>query len=329
VVVLCNGLFLFEAVVWALCRQRGIPVVTYERGLIKETWLFRRDEAACLLAIDDLWELWRDQPLSSAEAAELDEYLAARQQGQRTIDRFWGDARFVDPERRRPGKLAVLFTNLTWDSAVIGQEVAFDSIQSWVAAAVEHFRGRPDDELVIRVHPAEVKLPGKQTREPIGEFLAERFGDDLPGNVRVIAADDPTSSYPLMAAADVGLVFTSTTGVELALAGTPVIVAGRSHYRGKGFTVDVDTPDRFAGALDAALDDPAAFAPDPDLARRYAYLFFFRAPLSSPGIEEHVLGLARITVDDLDQLAPGADHDLDRICDGILGRGRFEPPGRT
>ncbi|MCU1358520.1 MAG: Capsule polysaccharide biosynthesis protein [Acidimicrobiales bacterium] len=329
VVVLLNGLFVFEAVVWAVCRERGIPVVTYERGLIKEKWLFRRDEAACILAIDDIWDAWQGQALTGAESAELDEYLTARQTGQRTIDRFWGDARFDAPVRTRPGRLAVLFTNLTWDSAVIGQEVAFDSIQSWVAASVAHFAGRPDDELVIRIHPAEVKLPGKQTREPIGEFLARRFPDGLPPNVRVVAADDPTSSYPLMAEADVGLVFTSTTGVELALAGTPVIVAGQSHYRGKGFTVDVSTPEEFAESLDAVLDDPTAFAPDPEPVRRYAYLFFFRAPFPSPGVEEHILGLARITVDDIDQLAPGADPDLDRLCDDILQGGDFGPPPRA
>ncbi|MCB0965005.1 MAG: hypothetical protein KDA98_17140, partial [Acidimicrobiales bacterium] len=325
VVVLCNGLFSFEAVTWAVCRERGIPVVTYERGLIKETLLFRRDEAACLLAIDDLWARWRDRPLTPGEQAELDGYLEERQRGGRTIDRFWSDVRFETPQRRRGGRLIALFSNLTWDSAVIGQEVAFPSIQAWVAAAVAYAATRPDDELVIRIHPAEVKLPGKQTREPLGAFLAEEIGE-LPSNVTVIAADDPTSSYPLMAAADVGLVFSSTTGVELALAGTPVVVAGRSHYRGKGFTHDVDGPEDFAATLDRILADPDAHRPDPDLAARYAYLFFFRAPVASPGVEEHVLGLARLTVDDLDQLAPGVDADLDRICDGILGRGDFSPP---
>ena len=328
VVVLLNGLFLFESIAWAICKQRGIDVVTYERGMIKEKWLFRRNESACMLRIEDVWQQWKDEPLSPAEDAELDTYLQDRQQGQRTIDRFWGDARFVDPDRTRPGRLAVLFSNLTWDSAVIGQELAFDSIRSWAAAAVEHFAGRPDDELIIRIHPAEVKLPGKQTREPLGPFLEERFPDGLPPNVRVIGADDPTSSYPLMAAADVGLVFTSTTGVELALAGTPVIVAGQTHYRDKGFTVDVSTADEFARAVDAVLDDPESYAPDPNAARRYAYLFFFRAPIEAPGIEEHVLGLARINVSDLRELAPGANASLDRICDGILGAGDFSPPPR-
>ena len=94
---------------------------------------------------------------------------------------------------------------------------------------------------------------------------------------------------------------------------------------GKGFTVDVSTPGEFRAALDKALADPAALAPDRELARRYAYLFFFRAPIDSPGVEEHVLGLARITVGDLAELEPGRNPAVDRICDGILHGGDFSP----
>jgi hypothetical protein len=325
VVVLLNGLFFFEAITWELCRQRGIEVVTYERGLIKETLLFRRDAPACLLDISPMWKRWADVPLTPEEDVHLASYLEERKLGRRTIDRFWNDPSFEAPSRTTEGRLVSLFTNLTWDSAVIGQEVAFDSIQSWVAAAIDAFARRPQHELVIRIHPAEVKLPGKQTREPLGRFIAERF-PRLPPNVRVIGPEDPTSSYPLMEASDVGLVFSSTTGLELALHGVPVVVSGMTHYRGKGFTVDVVDPDDFEQALDRVLADPTRFAPDPELARRYAYLFFFRTPVASPGVEEHVLGLARLTVDDLAALAPGTSADLDRICDGILGNGDFTPP---
>jgi hypothetical protein len=126
--------------------------------------------------------------------------------------------------------------------------------------------------------------------------------------------------------ADVGMVFTSTTGLEMAMHGKPVLVAGQTHYRGKGFTTDVASPEEFAAALDKALADPAAMATDEVLARRYAYLFFFRFPVATPGVDEHILGLARITVRDLAELEPGRSASLDRICDGILGGGDFSPP---
>lgn len=321
-VVLCNGLFLFEAVTWELCRRRGIDVVTYERGFIKETLVFRRGAPACLTDLSHLWPRFAGVPLTADQEAELDTYLDERTQGRRTIDRYWSDARFEAPERRTGGRLVSLFTNLTWDSAVIGKELAYPGIADWVCAAIELFADRPDDELVIRLHPAEVKLPGKESREPMLPIIEQRVGA-LPPNVRVVLPDDPTSSYPLMEASDLGLVFTSTTGLELALRGVPVVVAGETHYRGKGFTLDVDSPEGFVATVERALDDPEAVRPDVEAARRYAHLFFFTAPVPSPGVDEHVPGLARITVGDLAELAPGADAAVDRICDGILEGGDF------
>ena len=318
VVVLCNGFFLFEAICWELCRQKGIDVVTYERAMIKETLIFRRGGPACFFDLSDQWARHRGDPLTSEESDVLDRYLADRQVGGQSIDRYWQDPKFVAPERTGDGRLVAMFTNLTWDSAVIGQEVAFSTIQDWVTASIQWFAEHPEHELVIRIHPAEVKLPGKVTREPLEPHIRSTF-PVLPQNVRVIPADDPTSSYPLMAECDVGLVFTSTTGLELALAGKPVIVAGQSHYRDRGFTQDVFDPDDFAARLDAILRDPEAFAPDLELVRRYAYLFFFRAPVRASWVDEHVLGLARIRVQDIDELAPGRDPELDRVCDLILG----------
>lgn len=321
-VLLLNGLFLFETILWELCKRRGVDVVTYERGFIKETLVFRRDEPACLGDVSHLWDRWRDVPLTPEEEERLDAYLEDRRMGRRTIDRYWSQVTFDAAERPDTGRLVTLFTNLTWDSAVIGQGLAFDSIRAWLAAAIEAFAERPEHRLVIRIHPAEVKLPGKQTREPLGAFLEERF-PELPPNVTVIAADDSRSSYPLMEGCDVGLVFTSTTGMELALHGKPVVVAGRTHYRDKGFTTDVSDPGGFVAAIDRLLDDPASGAPDRDLARRYAYLFFFRAPVDSPGVVEHVPGLVRIELDDLDELAPGRNLSVDRIVRGILEGGDF------
>ena len=79
-------------------------------------------------------------------------------------------------------------------------------------------------------------------------------------------------------------------------------------------------------ALAAPLDAPERSTPDAGRARRYANLFFFETPVPSPGVEEHVLGLARITVGHLDELAPGRNEGVDRICDGILHDGDFLTP---
>jgi glycosyltransferase involved in cell wall biosynthesis len=317
-VLMLNGLFLFESMVWELCKQRRIPVVTYERGFILDSFFFARDEAAGLSNMSPVWPEWADRPLTADESARLDTYLDDRRHGRRTADQYWRDVRFDVDSAPAQGSRALLLTNLVWDSAVIGQEVAFASIVDWIEATIDVFRGRPDDELVIRVHPAEVKLPGRESRETMEVAIARRV-ERLPPNVRVVAATDPTSSYTLMADADVGLVYSSTTGLEMALAGKPVIVAAQTHYRDKGFTVDVRSAEDFRRTLVEALDDPERWAPDVERARRYAYLFFFRAPYVGLGVAEHIRGLVRLTATAADDLRPGASADLDRFCDRLLG----------
>jgi hypothetical protein len=313
VVVVLSGLFLFEGVAWELCRRRGVDVVTYERAFLKETLVFSRERPAGFYDFSEAWPRV-NRPLDADEDKQLDSYLEDRRRG-KAFDQFWTfDERNVD---RGGGRLAVLFTNLTWDTAVIGRDAAFEGIRSWIDHVVAAFEARPEHRLVIRIHPSELHLPGKQTRDSLEAYLRHHH-PSLPPNIDVIAADDLTSSYPLMAAADVGLVYTSTTGLELALMGTPVLVSGETHYRGKGFTIDVSSPEEFLVELDRALDSPESGAPDVDLARRYAHFFFFRAPVGAPGVVEPLPGMARITVGSLDDLAPGRDPDLDRICAGIL-----------
>jgi hypothetical protein len=162
-----------------------------------------------------------------------------------------------------------------------------------------------------------VHLPGKVTRDSLAEYIA-REHPDLPPNVQVLGPHDPTSSYALMDACDAGLVYTSTTGLEMAAAGIPTIVAGTTHYRGKGFTIDVGTPVEFDDALAAVLEAPDRHTPDLTAAREYAHFFFFRGPIRAPGVIEPLPGLARVTVRHLSDLEPGKDDALDRICRGIL-----------
>ena len=316
--ILLNGLFFFESVAWGLCRRRGIDAVSYERGFRPGTLFASRGEPASRYEIGAAWAELADVPLSPAEDSELDHYLAERRRKGHPIFAFGKNVRPDQPPPTSEGRLACLFTNVTWDSAVIGREGAFQSIQAWLDAAVATARARPRDRLIVRIHPAEVNMSGKVTREPLADHLSRSCGD-LPPNVRVIPADDPTSSYALMEACDVGLVLTSTVGMELALAGTPVVVAGTPHYRNKGFTVDVGCPEEFDKEVGRLLDDPAVQPVDVVTARRYAHAFFFRVPIEFPWVTEPTPGLARLHVEHPDQLQEGADPELDRLCDGILG----------
>jgi hypothetical protein len=80
--------------------------------------------------------------------------------------------------------------------------------------------------------------------------------------------------------------------MEMAMAGLPVIVAGKTHYAGKGFTLDPESWEAFEDLLSRVLADPAAYRLSPrqvEQAWLYAYLFFFEFSLPFPW---HLLWLA-------------------------------------
>ena len=320
-VVMLNGMFLFEQVARAVCERRDIDVVTYERGYMKDTVFFHREATASRYDTTAVWPTVRDRELTSEEEAELDAYLADRRLGARAITDFWPAPKF---DEVAPG-FSVMFTNVTWDTAAQERDRCFASPRDWIVSTIAWFAEQPNRRLVVRAHPAEVRSPNAESREPVTGIVADAF-PVLPPNVRVIGPEDPQSSYPLMEAADVALVYSSTAGMEAALAGTPCVTAAVTQFGEKGFTIDPpDRPSYFA-TLARVLDDPGAHGPDVTLARRFAHFFFFRASLRSERwVTEPLAGLARIT-DDRRVLAPGGDPDLDAICGGILERAPFVKP---
>lgn len=316
-VFMLNGLFLFESVARAICEEEGIDVVTYERTHRAKALIFARNRPANRYQLDGIWATRGSKSLTETENSALDSYLDSRRTQGHPLLSIWKDAVETRPDRPKDGKLVTLFSNVTWDSSVLGRDYAFSSMHEWLRAVVGFFSDRPEHRLIIRAHPAETKRPGKETREPITEFI-QGFAPDLPDNIVILGPDDPTSSYPIMEESDLGLVYTSTVGIEMSVMGKPVVVAGRAHYRGLGFTNDAETPEHFEELLDGLLSGSEVGTGDVELARRYAYAFFFDAPIPLSFVTEPIPGLARLTTNSLDSLMPGADAHLDRICESIL-----------
>jgi Capsule polysaccharide biosynthesis protein len=277
-------------------------------------------------------------PLSDDVSAAIDTYLGSRRSGGGALDNFW-QHRIEDVDRIRgdlhleQGRpLIVMFCNILWDSAVLGRDIAFASMGEWVLGGIHWAASHPDVDLVIRIHPAEVGLRNHPTRERMADHIAAHV-PVLPSNVRVVEAGDPTSSYVFMDMATLGLVYTSTVGLELAVRGVPVVVAADTHYRGRGFTVDPITSDEYWREADRLLASPPD-APERErireLARRYAALFFFRFHNVLRAVTEDGRSRPRIRTGRASDLDAGTDPAMDRVVSGILdGIPPIAPSGMT
>jgi hypothetical protein len=215
----------------------------------------------------------------------------------------------LDPELPTFG----LLTNVLWDAQLYYEGHAFEHMLDWLWFTIDDFAQRPDRQLVVRIHPHEVKAGNRQ---PVGAELARRY-PSLPPNVFVVPHDSPLNTYALMRLCRAVLIYGTKTGVELTPVGQPVVVAADAWIRDKGLTTDVRTRAEYREVLEHLPDleplDDATTA----RARRYAYHYFFRRMIPISSLAE---GAAEVTLDieSLDELLPGRDPGLDVICDGIL-----------
>ena len=150
----------------------------------------------------------------------------------------------------------------------------------WLQRSVQYFAGRSDAQLLVRIHPGERYLKGPSVAEVVKAALPQ-----IPDHIRLIEADAPVNTYDLVEIADLGLAYTTTVGMEMAMSGVPVILGGRTHYRGKGFTLDPNGWDENYGLIEQGLHKPGdnrLNSEQVELAWNYAYRFFFEYPCPFP-----------------------------------------------
>jgi hypothetical protein len=81
---------------------------------------------------------------------------------------------------------------------------------------------------------------------------------------------------------DLGLVHTTTVGMELPLKGIPCVVVSKTHYRERGFTIDVKDKESYFSLLSDFEPDTVNSDRLKELSKKYAYLLFekYQMPLN-------------------------------------------------
>jgi hypothetical protein len=329
VVVMLNGVFLPERVTAELAAARGARLVFFERGRDAGSVFLSHEDPAPRYDISKSWAQAAPHPLSVDEENAVSALLDRRARGEKVVEKYWpsgaADGSYLKKTLHIPDldRVAVLYTNVIWDTAMQDRDIIFRDMFAWLEHCVELFRTRPDWTLVIRVHPAETQLSGRESYDRVAKVVEQRF-PSLPPNVRVVPPDQPVDSYALMRLARIGLVYASTAGLELVLHGVPLVVAGDAHYRGKGFTHDPTSVEEFSrtvlGLMDMGSHENEEFD---KLARKYAHLFFLRRTLPASVVDEPEYGKPRLAYSTLEELQVGSNPTLDVICDGILTGSEF------
>jgi hypothetical protein len=327
VVVAHHGIYVPQGIVAAVARKRGARVVTWNPAYRRKCFIFSHDDTYHRTLMEEPAEAWQTAPLTSEQQARIESYLESRRRGDQDWISFHraGNGRGAgDLASLAAGErpLVVAYTNVFWDAQLHYASNAFADQREWLIDTVGWFAQRPDLQLVVRVHPAEV-TGSPPSRQLAAAEIAQAFPTP-PANVRIVGPDSPVSSYALAERADTAILYASKLGVELSAVGIPVIVAGEAWVRGKGITTDVASKAHYRELL-AAL--PARRRLDPAHRQRalaYAHHFFFRRMIPIACVEP-ARGPRRFTIAArrLSDLTRGSDAGLDVVCEGILDGTQF------
>ena len=326
--VFTHGIYVPWGIVSDAARCEGVRVSTWNVAYRKRRFIFSHDDTYHHTLMTEPREHWEDLELSESQDRELMQYLGSRREG------LFDWIVFHRATKQDPQQIAAqvgldtskpiigALTNVSWDAQLHYPANAFPNMLEWLVQTCEYFATRPDLQLLIRVHPAEISgFP--PSRQPILAELARRIPALAP-NVFVVGPDNPMGTYALMSLCNAAIIYGTKMGVELTSIGQPVIVAGEAWIRNKGLTYDASSREQylallarlpFAGGLDA---DQLARA------RRYAYHFFFNRMIPLPFIEPKAgYPIYRLKLERLQQLLPGASQGLDTLCDGVLSGAPF------
>lgn len=288
VVILPNGLILEFGAIFHSAVYLGIPVVSYEFGEQRDRIWLSRNTPVMLQETSALWQAKQGGSFTDSQKQKVKDLFATRQSAGlfENFYRRWqnqpaqggASAKRVLGLDDRP--VALLAANVIGDSLTLGRAAFTGDMSTWFKRTLRYFADHSDIQLIVRVHPGERNLDGPSVAD-----LAAREFAELPSHIQIVHPEDPINTYDLIELADLGLVYTTTVGLEMAMSGLPVFVAGHTHYRGKGFTLDPNNWDEYFSQLTEVLNNPQSALlteNQVDEAWHYAYCFFFEYPQTFP-----------------------------------------------
>ncbi len=226
--VLFNGLQYPEAVAAWVCRQRGVRVITHESSFQPLSAFFLEGEATTYSIP------LPDKDLTPEQDAQVDADLQKRRQGDFIMAgvKFWKGMQGLPDELAQKAatfkQVVAVFSNIIFDTSLELANVVFPDMFSWLDGLLLVIKAHPETLFVVRAHPDEDR-PGKASRDSVAMWVERNHVQKL-SNVLFIPPQEYISSYELAQFSKFVLTYNSTIGIEITLAGKPVLCAGKASF---------------------------------------------------------------------------------------------------
>lgn len=276
-VIMSHGIYSTWGPPFDVLTEHNIPTLVHGRGKKRHSQVFNWNKTGDSWDVSKEWENVKDKELSKKERAVLDSYLESRISHKDDVYVYnFGKETSQQETVKKLGLNAdrpiyTLFTNVLWDAASAQREIAFNNPVEWVIETIRWFNQHPEKQLIVKIHPAEVVIG---TKMPFYDIIIDRIAPS--DNVKIIKPEEKVNSWSIYDITDLGIVHTTTAGMELPLVEKPCVVVSKTHYRNKGFTIDIESKEAYFNLLDGFDINDYDLSKHKKQALKYAYLLFIR-----------------------------------------------------
>jgi hypothetical protein len=312
------------AILQHLCERRDIPFYSTWSGTRSGAWCYAYNDASMNMDYHRAWPNFSEQELTDKQRAMVDDWLTGRLSGK---DMLLNTASLAphctdeaDLSKIKEGKpTALLAANVIWDLAALNKQVVFNDMIEWIAETITWFGRHPEYQLIVKPHPAEQNPSIPETEEMVSTALKLR-GIIIPDNVAMLTPKAAVTVYQLFPLVDVGIMHTTTVGIEMSARGIPVITTARSPYRGFGFTLDPATKAEYFSTLDRVLGKEILLNQGKQIDLAYKFILFqhFHYYSKIDIMDFKWNETPRLKVKSLDDIRPGRNRHLDYIADSVM-----------
>lgn len=257
--VIGNGTTFEPANVCNVLLRQGIPLNTYEKFAFRNVRVINHgDDFRSFLDLDLVWnrkdELGYTGAYRDFAVKQARELVDARRRSSKAT---WAWSLQRSPTQSNlealreagvdPNKPFVLVcTNVPYDAGYDKLCTVFPSMREWLVHTVGLLVEQTDLQVVVRAHPGEAAHYGGKERSE-DNLAAAGFRPNE--NLIIIPGDKSVNTYGLMETCKFGIVFSSTTGLEMAMMGKRVVVGADVYYGRRGFTIDAANQEDYARSV--------------------------------------------------------------------------------
>ena len=328
-VVLNHGVYVPQGIINNVSKKNKINAVCYSPGYKKNSFTLSHDDTYHITMMNEDTKLWENLEWSKKLDKKLMDYLYSRRFGKNDWEYYFSKPEFdyknkfkkygVDLNKPVVGML----TNIIWDALLTYPSNIFKNMMEWVYLTIEYFSKREDIQLVIRVHPAEVKSD-RISKQKVSEEIFKKY-KTLPKNIFIIDSDDNLSTYSLADICDSILIYSTKMGMEFSPFGIPVICAGEAYVKNKKITLDPKSKEEYKEMLGLIPFKKKLSEENILRAKKYAYHFFFRRMITLESIKHVPFKWPPFILDQkgVKKILEKKDKGLNQICDSIKNNSPF------